>query len=176
MNPSQLGCEPIVAPYLWVVNPFIVFFVFIFGLTTQNNYDILCSQEVIAISNINERFREVREMLNQSQEDFAQKASRTRSEIKNIEYGKTTPKPEVIQSICSAWGIDRIWLETGVGEPFRPMDRNEQIAAILGKAIAGNATARDRLIRAFAQLPDEMYDQAERILEEIVANLQTEKE
>lgn len=128
------------------------------------------------MSSINERFRTVRELLNQSQEDFAKKASRTRSEIKNIEYGKTTPKPEVVQAICSAWGVDRIWLETGAGEPFRPMDRDEQIAEVLSHAIAGNDTARDRLIRAFSRLPDEMFENAEKILEEIVANLQKEKE
>lgn len=128
------------------------------------------------MSSINERFREVREFLGQSQEEFARKASRTRSEIKNIEYGKTTPKPEVIQAICSAWNVDRIWLETGAGEPFRPVDRNEYIAAVLSSAITHNDSARDRLIRAFSQLPDEMFDQAESILEEIVANLQKEKE
>lgn len=128
------------------------------------------------MSSINERFREVRELVGQSQDEFAKKASRTRSEIKNIEYGKTSPKPEVIQAICSAWGVDRIWLETGAGEPFKPVDRNEQIATVLGKAIAGNDTARDRLIRAFSQLPDDMFAQAEKMLEEIVANLQKEKE
>ena len=128
------------------------------------------------MSTINERFRIVRESLNLTQTEFATMANRTRSEISNIEYNKTCPKEEVIKAVCLAHSIDRVWMETGVGEPFRPMDRNEQIAAILGKAIAGNATARDRLIRAFAQLPDDMYDQAERILEEIVANLQKEKE
>lgn len=128
------------------------------------------------MSSINERFREVRELVGQSQEEFAKKASRTRSEIKNIEYGKTSPKPEVIQAICSAWGVDRTWLETGVGEPFKPVDRSEQITEILNHAIKHNDTARDRLIRAFSQLPDEMYGQAEKILEEIVANLQKEKE
>lgn len=128
------------------------------------------------MSSINERFREIRDLLNQSQEDFAKKADRTRSEIKNIEYGKTIPKPEVIQAICKAWGIDRTWLETGAGEPFKPVDRSEQIAAILGHAISHNDTARDRLIRAFSQLPDDMFEHAEQILEEIVANLQKEKE
>lgn len=128
------------------------------------------------MSSINERFREVRELVGQSQEEFAKKASRTRSEIKNIEYGKTSPKPEVIQAICSAWGVDRTWLETGAGEPFKPVDRSEQITEILNHAIKHNDTARDRLIRAFSQLPDEMFGQAEKILEEIVANLQKEKE
>ena len=44
------------------------------------------------MSTINERFREVREYLNLSQDEFATKANRTRSEIKNIEYNKTSPK------------------------------------------------------------------------------------
>lgn len=128
------------------------------------------------MSSINERFREIRESLNQSQEDFAKRASRTRSEIKNIEYGKTTPKPEVVQAICSAWGVDRVWLETGAGDPFRPMDRDEQIAAVLSRAITHNDTAKDRLIRALSRLPDEMFEQAEKILDEIIANVQIEKE
>lgn len=128
------------------------------------------------MGSINERFREIRESLNMSQEDFAKKASRTRSEIKNIEYGKTTPKPEVVQAICSAWGIDRIWLETGAGEPFRPMDRDEAIAAVLSRAITHNDTAKDRLIRAMSRLPDEMFVYAEQILEDVIANLQKEKE
>ena len=87
-----------------------------------------------------------------------------------------TPSDRTIADICREFGVDRIWLETGAGEPFKPVDRNEQIATVLGKAIAGNDTARDRLIRAFSQLPDDMFAQAEKMLEEIVANLQKEKE
>lgn len=67
---------------------------------------------------INERFRELRKLTGMSQEAFAQKASRTRSEIKNIEYGKTTPKEEVIKAVCKAHKANEIWLRTGVGEPF----------------------------------------------------------
>lgn len=96
------------------------------------------------------------------------------SKLKN--EPERTPSDRTIADICREFGVDRIWLETGSGEPFKPVDRNEQIAAVLSRAIAGNDTARDRLIRAFSQLPDEMYGQAEKILEEIVANLQKEKE
>lgn len=96
------------------------------------------------------------------------------SKLKN--EPERTPSDRTIADICREFGVDRIWLETGAGEPFKPVDRNEQIAAVLSRAIAGNDTARDRLIRAFSQLPDEMFGQAEKILEEIVANLQKEKE
>lgn len=65
------------------------------------------------MSTINERFREVRDALNLSQEDFASIANRTRSEIKNIEYNKTSPKEEVIKAVCAAHGINRRYLEHG---------------------------------------------------------------
>lgn len=65
------------------------------------------------MSTINERFREAREYLGLSQDKFADMANRTRSEIKNIEYNKTSPKEEVIKSVCAAHRINRRFLENG---------------------------------------------------------------
>lgn len=84
------------------------------------------------MSTINERFREIREYLQQSQEDFAKKASRTRSEIKNIEYGKTTPKPEIIKAVCDAWGVSEKWLQTGEEPKMRPLSRQAEITKFVG--------------------------------------------
>jgi hypothetical protein len=93
-----------------------------------------------------------------------------------MENGNRIPSDRTISDICREFGVDRVWLETGEGEPFRPVDRDEQISAVLASAISSSETARDRLIRAFAMLPDEMFEQAEKILDEIIANLQKEKE
>lgn len=126
---------------------------------------------------MNNRIKYIRkDLLNISQKDFADKIGLSENFVWMIEKGTRTPSDRTISDICREFGVDRVWLETGAGEPFKPVDRDEQIAAILGRAISGNATARDRLIRAFSQLPDEMFEQAEKILEEIVTNLQKEKE
>ena len=127
------------------------------------------------MDSINERFREVRKLLGKSQDAFATEANRTRSEISNIEYGKNEPKPEVISAVCSAHGIDRVWLETGVGEPFRPRSREDEIATALAQAMSCNETAKHRIIRAMAQLPDELFPYVERILDELAANIQQDK-
>jgi transcriptional regulator with XRE-family HTH domain len=127
------------------------------------------------MDSINERFREVRKLLGKSQDAFAAEANRTRSEISNIEYGKNAPKPEVISAVCSAHGIDRVWLETGVGEPFRPRSREDEIAAALAQAMNCNESAKNRIIRAMAQLPDELFPYVERILDELAANIQQDK-
>lgn len=108
--------------------------------------------------------------------DFAKLINISQPYLSQLCASDRIPSDRTIADICREFGVDRVWLETGAGEPFKPVDRNEQIATVLGKAIAGNDTARDRLIRAFSQLPDDMFGQAENILEEIVANLQKEKE
>lgn len=127
------------------------------------------------MSTIGERIKEIRKQKGYTQQKFADALGLKQNTVATYEMNKTAPSDRTISDICREFGVDRIWLETGAGDPFRPVDRNEQIAAILGKAIAGNDTARDRLIRAFCQLPDEMFCHAERILEEIVQNLQNEK-
>lgn len=103
---------------------------------------------------------------------FARRLNITPAYVAQLYKAERTPSDRTIADICREFGVDRIWLETGVGEPFRPVGRDEQIAAILTKAIAGNNTYRDRLIRAIAQLPDELFPQIEKILDEIIKNLQ----
>lgn len=125
---------------------------------------------------INERISYVVSQSKLTKTAFAKRINISQAMVSMLCSGATSPSDRTIADICREFDVDRIWLETGAGEPFRPVDRNEQIATILGKAIAGNDTARDRLIRAFSQLPDDLFEQAERILEEIIANYQKEKE
>ena len=122
------------------------------------------------------RIAEVRRHANLSQAEMADRLGLSRNFISLMENGNRVPSDRTISDICREFGVSRNWLEEGIGEPFCPVDRNHQIAAILSSAISHNDTARDRLIRAFSQLPDDMFEYAEKILEEIVANLQKEKE
>lgn len=95
----------------------------------------------------------MREAKGLSQEDFAGGAHRTRSEIKNIEYGKTSPKEEVILSICSTYRVNETWLRTGEGEMFQPISRDEQIAAFMGDVMRGETPDfRRRLMAVLAKL------------------------
>lgn len=109
------------------------------------------------MDSINERFREVRKMLNKSQDAFASEANRTRSEISNIEYGKTVPKAEVVSAVCSAHGVNRVWLETGVGEPFQPKDKREELKAVFADVLSGRQSDKNAFIEAMAQLPDDVF-------------------
>lgn len=113
---------------------------------------------------INERFRQLREAKKLSQEDFASGAHRTRSEIKNIEYGKTTPKEEVILGVCAAYNVNEKWLRTGEGNMFIPVSRDAEIAAFMGDVMHGESgDFRRRLIAVLAKLDTSEWELLEKM-------------
>lgn len=113
---------------------------------------------------INGRFRQLRENLNLSQEEFARRINRTRSEIKNIEYEKTSPKEEIILSVCAAFGVNDDWLRNGDGNMFRPVNRDTQIASFMGDVMRGeDDDFRRRLIAVLAKLDASEWELLEKM-------------
>lgn len=124
---------------------------------------------------INERFRQARKMLRLSQEEFAARANRTRSEIKNIEYGKTTPKEEVIAGVCKAHDISSNWLRTGEGDMFVKKAAEQELLEFFTDVMSEPETSpRRRLLRALSKLPTEMWETIGQLLRDF-DNEQKEK-
>ena len=123
---------------------------------------------------INERFRQLREAKGLTQEEFASGAHRTRSEIKNIEYGKTSPKEEVIFSVCSAYGVNENWLRTGEGEMLKPVSRDEELATFVGSVMHGESSDfRRRLVAVLSKLDEDEWLLLERMAKKLAE--ETEK-
>ena len=78
------------------------------------------------MSELKDRFRELRKSTRLSQTDFAEKLGCGRGVIKGIEEGKTDISSAFADLICRIYGCDRIWLETGEGEMFQTPTRDEQ--------------------------------------------------
>lgn len=125
---------------------------------------------------MNNRIKLVRDTLGINQSDFARQLGVSRNFVWQLETGNRQPSNRTLSDICRIFDVDPVWLRTGEGEPFRPKTRQDEIAEILGHALAGSSTARDRLIRAFARLPDDAFPLLERYLDEMLANLQKERD
>ena len=69
---------------------------------------------------MNNRFKQIREKLNLSQEEMGEAIGITRSGISNIESGKRSVSERHIKLLCSAYNINEHWLRTGEGEMFNP--------------------------------------------------------
>ena len=119
-----------------------------------------------------DRISFVRKNSGLNQTEFAEKLSLTKNYISLIENGNRTPSDRTISDICRTFGVDEIWLRDGIGEPFREKSDEEHIAEVLGGVLAGSEQSKARLIRAVANLPDELTDAAIQIVQQIAESLQ----
>jgi transcriptional regulator with XRE-family HTH domain len=123
-----------------------------------------------------DRITQVIKDLGITKTEFAKRLNVSQAFVSQITSGAASPSERTLTDICEKFGVDPVWLRTGVGDsPFLPVSREDRITDILSKAIAGPSTARDRLIRALARLPDDAFPLIEKYILEAAESLQAEK-
>lgn len=120
-----------------------------------------------------DRIKQVRQSEGLTQAEFAEKIGLSRNYIAMIEIGQREPSDRTIKDICRIFGVNEIWLRTGVGEPFTPLSRSEELAAIFERMEVGD-DAKSRLIRAMARMPDEAFPPFVKFVEQLYRNFTEE--
>ena len=107
------------------------------------------------MSTVNDRFRVVFKESGLSQKDFADRIKRSRGEVANIIYDKTEAKDKIIESVCEAFNIQEDWLRYGL-EPMRAeRSKEEEIAELVGAALAGSNDFKKSVIRMICSRTDD---------------------
>lgn len=125
-------------------------------------------------NNIGSRIKSLRQALNQSQNAFASALGVSGNYLWMIEKGKRPAPDRLTSDISRIFGVDLIWLRTGVGEMFKQKTREEALAEIFARAQIDDDD-RSRLLRAMAQLPDEYLPIFVKGLEKICEILSEDK-
>lgn len=68
---------------------------------------------------MNNRIKEIRKYMGETQEEFARKLGLSRNYIGLIEIGKRVPSDRTISDICRVYDVNENWLRTGEGEMLR---------------------------------------------------------
>lgn len=107
---------------------------------------------------MNERIKYLRkEVLKKSQKDFAESINLSENFVWMIEKGSRVPSDRTIADICREFGVDRVWLETGVGDPLKPKDKQTELKAVFADVLSGRQSEKNAFIEAVAQLPDDVF-------------------
>ena len=88
---------------------------------------------------------------------FARTVNITPAYAAQIYSGERTPSDRTIADICREFGVNRVWLETGVGDPFKPKDKQEELKAVFADVLSGRQSDKNAFIAAIAQLPDDVF-------------------
>lgn len=92
-----------------------------------------------------------------TQQEFADKLGLSQNYVWQIEKGERTPSDRTIADICREFGVNRVWLETGVGDPLQPKDKQTELKAVFADVLSGRPSEKNAFIEAVAQLPDDVF-------------------
>ena len=94
-----------------------------------------------------------------SQHDFSDRIKISRSNLGNIETGAVSVTDRVIVDICSAFGVSEDWLRSGTGEMFKPANRDEEISAFVGEALADESDSiKKQVLHVLSRLTDQQWE------------------
>ena len=118
---------------------------------------------------MNERIKKVRNSLNISQTDFAQKLSVSRSAICKMESGENYPSEQTIKLICNEFSVNEEWLRTGNGKMFKSRTREQEIGAFVNEVMELNDDSFEKkLVSALARLEPKDWECLEAIAKKLL--------
>lgn len=98
---------------------------------------------------LGKRIKEVRKSKGLTQEQFSGKIGLSRNYVARIEIGERLPSNRTIKDICREFGVDELWLRTGIGEAFSVPTREEEMTKLFKSLMADRPeTFRRRAITA----------------------------
>lgn len=129
------------------------------------------------MSTINERIQMLLDTLNLSKAKFAEPLHISGSFVSMVCSGTKNPSDRTIQDICRVYGVDDVWLRTGVGEMFRPRTREDEITTFCADLLGPDATDFQRdFVAILATLSPEGWDLLEKKINELAELSRKRKE
>ena len=125
---------------------------------------------------MNERIKEVRKARGLSQDEFGRRLGVTRGAVTNIELNKVEPKPLFVDLICREFDVNEEWLRTGAGPVFGEKSRDEELAELFGKVLAGDPDFRRRLLSAMPRLTEEQWAMLEEVAQRLASDIEAQKD
>lgn len=117
---------------------------------------------------MNERLKLLRKTLHLNQTAFGQRIGLTQPTIAGYESGNFVPPASTIIAICKEYNVNESWLRTGEGDMFRPVSRDEEIAAFVGDILGEESDFRRRFVAVLARMTAAEWELLERKARELL--------
>jgi transcriptional regulator with XRE-family HTH domain len=123
---------------------------------------------------MNERIKQIRQLSNMTQLQFAEKIGLSRNYVAMIEIGQREPSDRTISDICRIFDIQEDWLRYGL-EPMRAeRSKEEEIAEMVGSALRGSSDFKKAVVQMICSRSDEELNVLEAALRAVYDNIKKE--
>ena len=113
------------------------------------------------------RIRELRKVLEMTQNDFAIRIGLTQNTITKYETGLRSPSKQIVISICREFNVNEDWLRTGKGDMFNPMSEDEELDLYIGRISGGEDKFKKNLLKALCKLSEDEWNVLKKIISEM---------
>ncbi len=104
---------------------------------------------------MNSRIKELRKILNLTQDKFSKSINISRSNLSAIENGTINITDRNIKMICSVHDVNENWLRTGEGDMFVYDNEDDELDILIGSFYAENDDFKKRIIKTMLSLDDD---------------------
>ena len=120
---------------------------------------------------MNERLKQLRKALGLTQQEFADKIGSKRNTIAKYETNTNVPSTAVLSLICRVFNVNEKWINSGEGEMFLPITRDDEIAKLSTDLFKEEDDSfKTRLILTLAKLDENEWAVLEKIAKELAAD------
>lgn len=117
---------------------------------------------------MNKQIKELRKILNITQEEFSSKIGLSRNFIAQIETGTKSPSDRTVSDICRVFNVNRDWLLTGSGDIFNHPE--DEVATIVSDLLEEDNPMYD-LIKSIMKTYQKLDVKSKKIIEDFAENL-----
>lgn len=125
---------------------------------------------------IEARIKEVRKHFDLNQTEFGDSLGVTRNMVNTYEHGRVEAPQTFISLLCMKYGVDPIWLETGVGEMFHKPSIDEEMAAFAAKVLSDPNPFKKRVFYAMSRMDDAAWEAFEQFWRDLSSPEEKEKD
>lgn len=116
-----------------------------------------------------ERIKELRKnILNLSQQEFADSLFMKRNSIAQLETGLRNPSERTLKTIAEIHNVNLEWLQKGTGPISREPSKEEELSNLLEEVATSDNAFRNSFMRTLAQLDDDDWDMLEKLIGKIM--------
>ena len=122
-----------------------------------------------------ERIKQVRQMSDMTQLQFAEKIGLSRNYVAMIEIGQREPSDRTISDICRIFDIQEDWLRHGLEPMKAAKSKEEEIAELVGSALSGSNEFKKAVIKMICSRTDKELEALESALCAVYENIKKDQ-